>query len=136
MKKFLIILMSQSISIQQFPLKKFQSLLALLILCVVLSFMTDKLFTADNGLNVLRQVAVNVCIATGMTLVVLTAGLFKNGLAFPSNDLFVGFTILGAIMGGLLLGFLLGWFNGFTITRFNVPPFVATLAASPRIIKL
>jgi ribose transport system permease protein len=23
---------------------------------------------------------------------------------------------------------LLGWFNGFTITRFNVPPFVATLA--------
>ena len=103
MKKFLIILMSQSISIQQFPLKKSQSLLALLILCVVLSFMSDKLFTADNGLNVLRQVAVNVCIATGMTLVVLTAGidlsvgsvlalcgaltagLFKNGLAFPSK---------------------------------------------------
>ncbi len=138
--------MSQSISIQPFSLKKFQSLLALLILCVVLSFMTDKFFTADNGLNVLRQVAVNVCIATGMTLVVLTAGidlsvgsvlalcgaltagLFKNGLAFASNDLFVGFTILGAILGGLLLGALLGWFNGFTITRFNVPPFVATLA--------
>lgn len=138
--------MSQSISIQPFSLKKFQSLLALLILCVVLSFMTDKFFTADNGLNVLRQVAVNVCIATGMTLVVLTAGidlsvgsvlalcgaltagLFKNGLVFPSNDLFVGFTILGAILGGLLLGALLGWFNGFTITRFNVPPFVATLA--------
>lgn len=138
--------MSQSLSIQSFPLKKFQSLLALLILCIVLSFMTDKFFTADNGLNVLRQVAVNVCIATGMTLVVLTAGidlsvgsvlalcgaltagLFKNGLSFPANDLFVGFTILGAIVGGLLLGSLLGWFNGFTITRFNVPPFVATLA--------
>jgi len=138
--------MSQSLSIQSFPLKKFQSLLALLLLCVVLSFMTDKFFTADNGLNVLRQVAVNVCIATGMTLVVLTAGidlsvgsvlalcgaltagLFKNGLSFPANDLFVGFTILGAIVGGLLLGSLLGWFNGFTITRFNVPPFVATLA--------
>jgi len=138
--------MSQSLSIQQFPLKKFQSLLALLILCVVLSFMTDKFFTADNGLNVLRQVAVNVCIATGMTLVVLTAGidlsvgsvlalcgaltagLFKNGLSFPANDLFVGFTLLGAILGGLLLGSLLGWFNGFTVTKFNVPPFVATLA--------
>lgn len=138
--------MSQSLSIQNFPLKKFQSLLALLILCVVLSFMTDKFFTADNGLNVLRQVAVNVCIATGMTLVVLTAGidlsvgsvlalcgavtagLFKNGLSFPANDLFVGFTILGAILGGLLLGSVLGWFNGFTVTKFNVPPFVATLA--------
>ncbi len=138
--------MSQSLSIQQFPLKKYQSLLALLILCVVLSFMTDKFFTADNGLNVLRQVAVNVCIATGMTLVVLTAGidlsvgsvlalcgaltagLFKNGLSFPANDLFVGFTLLGAILGGLLLGSILGWFNGFTVTKFNVPPFVATLA--------
>lgn len=138
--------MSQSISIQPFSLKKFQSLLALLILCVVLSFMTDKFLTADNGLNVLRQVAVNICIATGMTLVVLTAGidlsvgsvlalcgaltagLFKNGLAFPANDLFIGFTVLGAILGGLLLGALLGWFNGFTITRFKVPPFVATLA--------
>ncbi len=138
--------MSQSLSIKSFPLKKFQSLLALLILCIVLAFMTDKFFTADNGLNVLRQVAVNVCIATGMTLVVLTAGidlsvgsvlalcgaltagLFKNGLQFPSGDLFIGFTILGAIIGGLLLGALLGWFNGFTVTKFNVPPFVATLA--------
>jgi ribose transport system permease protein len=138
--------MSNALSIREFPLKKFQSLLALLTLCVVLSVLTDNFFTADNGLNVLRQVAVNTCIATGMTLIVLTAGidlsvgsvlalcgavaagLFKNGIAFPSADLFVGFTILGALLAGLLLGALLGWFNGFAITKFGVPPFVATLA--------
>jgi ribose transport system permease protein len=138
--------MTNSLSIQKFPIKKFQSLIALLLLCVVLSILTDKFFTAENGLNVLRQVAVNACIATGMTLVVLTAGidlsvgsvlalcgavtagLFKNGLEFPSSDLFVGFTITGALLAGLLLGALLGWFNGFTVTKFNVPPFVATLA--------
>lgn len=131
---------------QSFDIKKFQSLIALLLLCMVLSFLTDKFFTAENGLNVLRQVAVNTCIATGMTLIVLTAGidlsvgsvlalcgavtagLFKNGLAFASADLYIGFTVLGAILGGLLLGALLGWFNGFTITKFKVPPFVATLA--------
>jgi ribose transport system permease protein len=131
---------------KSFDIKKFQSVIALLLLCIVLSFLTDKFFTAENGLNVLRQVAVNICIATGMTLIVLTAGidlsvgsvlalcgavtagLFKNGLEFPSSDLYVGFTILGAMLGGLLLGALLGWFNGFTITKFNVPPFVATLA--------
>jgi ribose transport system permease protein len=129
-----------------FDIKKYQSLIALLLLCIVLSVLTDKFFTAENGLNVLRQVAVNVCIATGMTLIVLTAGidlsvgsvlalcgavtagLFKNGLEFVSADLYVGFTVLGAILGGLLLGALLGWFNGFTVTKFNVPPFVATLA--------
>ncbi len=131
---------------KKFDIKKFQSLIALLLLCIVLSVLTDKFFTAENGLNVLRQVAVNACIATGMTLIVLTAGidlsvgsvlalcgavtagLFKNGLEFVSADLYIGFTVLGAIFGGLLLGALLGWFNGFTVTKFNVPPFVATLA--------
>src|SRR5436189_2779361 len=138
--------MTKSLSIQQVPIKRFQSLIALLLLCVILSILTDKFFTAENGLNVLRQVAVNACIATGMTLIVLTggidlsvgsvlalcgavtAGLFKNGLEFPSSDLFVGFTITGALLAGLLLGALLGWFNGFPVTKFNVPPFVATLA--------
>ena len=127
-------------------LSKFQSLIALVVLCIILSFLTDKFFTTANGVNVLRQVAVNVCIATGMTLVVLTggidlsvgsilalcgaitAGLLKNGIPLPSLDLFIGFTILGAILGAIIAGSLLGWFNGFMITRFKVPPFVATLA--------
>ncbi len=127
-------------------LSKFQSLIALLVLCIVLSFLTDKFFTAANGVNVLRQVAVNVCIATGMTLIVLTAGidlsvgsvlalcgaitagLLKNGMQFPSADLFIGFTILGAVIGAIITGGLLGLFNGLVITKFKVPPFVATLA--------
>jgi len=127
-------------------LSKFQSVIALLVLCIVLSFLTDKFFTAANGVNVLRQVAVNVCIATGMTLIVLTAGidlsvgsvlalcgaitagLLKNGMQFPSADLFIGFTILGAVLGAIIIGGLLGLFNGLVITKFKVPPFVATLA--------
>jgi ribose transport system permease protein len=126
--------------------KRFQSLVALIVLCVVLSVMTDTFFTADNGLNVLRQIAVNICIATGMTLIVLTsgidlsvgsvlalcgavaAGLLKNGIEIPAADLYIGFTILGAVLAGLILGTLIGLFNGITVTKFNVPPFVATLA--------
>ena len=127
-------------------LSKFQSLIALVVLCIVLSFLTDKFFTTANGVNVLRQIAVNVCISTGMTLVILTAGidlsvgsilafcgaitagLLKNGMQFPSANLFIGFTILGAVLGAIIVGSLLGWFNGFMITKFKVPPFVATLA--------
>jgi ribose transport system permease protein len=127
-------------------LARFQSLIALFILCFVLSILSDKFLTVDNAWNVMRQISVNICIATGMTLVVLTAGidlsvgsvlalsgaiaagLLKNGLEFPSANLFVGFTILGAVLAGLLVGALLGIFNGWTITRFKVPPFVATLA--------
>src|SRR5215468_4914054 len=103
-------------------LSRFQSLIALLVLCIVLSSLTDKFFTADNGLNVLRQTAVNICIATGMTLIVLTAGidlsvgsvlalcgaiaagLLKNGIKIYSSDLFIGFTILGVVVAGVIIG--------------------------------
>jgi ribose transport system permease protein len=127
-------------------LAKFQSLIALIILCLIISLLSDKFLTATNAWNVMRQISVNVCISVGMTLVVLTAGidlsigsilalcgaitagLLKNGIEIPSSNLYIGFTILGATIAGLVVGSLLGWFNGFTITKFKVPPFVATLA--------
>jgi len=127
-------------------LLKFQSLIALFILCMVIGFLSDKFLTATNIWNVMRQISVNICISVGMTLVVLTcgidlsvgsvlalcgavtAGLLKNGIEIPSSNVYVGFTVFGAIVFGLIVGATLGCFNGWTITKFNVPPFVATLA--------
>jgi len=54
--------------------------------------------------------------------------LLKNGLEFPSLNLFISFTLFGAILAGLIVGSLLGLFNGLMITRFRIPPFIATLA--------
>lgn len=125
---------------------KFQPLIALFVLCVALALLSDKFMTLDNGWNVMRQISVNICIAVGMTLVVLTsgidlsvgsvlalcgaitAGLLKNGIEIPAGNLFIGFTVLGAMVAGMLTGSVIGAFNGWTITRFKVPPFVATLA--------
>lgn len=127
-------------------LSKLQPLIALFVLCVGITILSDKFLTVANGWNVLRQISVNICISVGMTLVVLTAGidlsvgsvlalcgavtagLLKNGIELPDQNLYIGFTILGAILVGLMTGSLLGWFNGWAITKFNVPPFVATLA--------
>jgi len=129
-----------------FNLARLQSLIALVALCTVIAILSDKFLTLDNGWNVLRQIAVNICISVGMTLIVLTAGidlsvgsvlalcgavtagLLKNGIQMPSADLFIGFTLLGALLAGIISGAALGWFNGFVITKFNVPPFVGTLA--------
>lgn len=125
---------------------KFRSLIALFLLCLAFALLSDKFLTVENGWNVLRQISVNICISAGMTLVVLTAGidlsvgsvlafcgaltagLLKSGIAFPGLNLFMGFTLLGAILAGLLAGSLLGAFNGWAVTKFRVPPFVATLA--------
>ncbi len=117
-----------------------------MLLCVVLALQTDKFLTVDNLWNVMRQISVNTIISVGMTLVILTkgidlsvgsilalsaaitAGLLTFGIQIPALDLFIGFTLLGAIISGLTVGGGLGLFNGWMITRFNVPPFIATLA--------
>ena len=125
---------------------KFQSIIALMLMCIVLSFLSDSFLSGENAWNVMRQISVNVIISVGMTLIILTggidlsvgsilalsgavtAGLLKFGTEITDMNLFIGFTLLGALVGGTLSGTVLGWFNGFTITRFKVPPFVATLA--------
>jgi ribose transport system permease protein len=125
---------------------KLQSLIALFMLCIVFGILSDKFFTVANGLNVMRQISVNICISVGMTLIILTAGidlsvgsvlalsgaitagLLKNGIKMEEMHLFVGFTILGAVLAGIIIGSLLGFLNGLVITKFKVPPFVATLA--------
>jgi len=125
---------------------QFQSIIALLVMCIVLSFLSDRFLTTENTWNVMRQISVNMVVSVGMTLVILTggidlsvgsilalagavtAGMLKFGAGFVDMNVYIGFTLLGALVGGTLVGAFLGWFNGFTITKFKVPPFVATLA--------
>ena len=126
-------------------LKRSQSLLALVAMVVALSLLSDKFLTFANGRNILLQISVNLCLSIGMTLVILTggidlsvgailafagafaAGLLKNGLALKAFGVVLQFTPFGAIVAGIFVGFALGWFNGIAITRFKLPPFVATL---------
>ena len=127
-------------------LLRFQSVIALLLMCIILSLLTDRFLTAENSWNVMRQISVNLIVSVGMTLVILTAGIdlsvgsvlalcgaitagmLKFGAEFADANIYIGFTLFGAIIGGVVAGSFLGWFNGVFITRFKVPPFVATLA--------
>jgi len=126
-------------------LKRFQSMLALGLMVLALTLATDKFFTVDNGLNVLRQICANLCLSIGMTIIILSggidlsvgamlalagavaAGVLKNGVTVPGTDYFIEITTSGAILAGLVVGAALGWCNGFVITRLKLPPFVATL---------
>jgi len=130
----------------KYNLIRFQSIIALLVMCIALSFLSDRFLTPENSWNVMRQISVNMIISVGMTLVILTggidlsvgsilafagavtAGMLKFGAGFTDMNVYIGFTLFGALVGGTLVGAFLGWFNGLTITRFKVPPFIATLA--------
>lgn len=129
-------------------LARFQSVAALLVMVIALSVyppVSGTFLSQDNALNVLRQISVNLCLSIGMTLVILSggidlsvgsvlalagavaAGLLRNGMPLPVFGVAVQFTPFGALVAGLIVGAALGWFNGWTITRFKLPPFVATL---------
>ncbi|MDO8539405.1 MAG: ribose ABC transporter permease [Opitutaceae bacterium] len=126
-------------------LRQFQSLIALAVMVLALSLLSDRFLTVDNGWNILRQISVNLCLSVGMTLVILSggidlsvgailglagaiaAGLLKNGLVLATFGARLEFTVTGAIVAGIVVGAAAGSFNGFAITRFQLPPFVATL---------
>ena len=125
---------------------RFQSLVALLLMILVFGILADGFFSVDNFWTVMRQISVNTCLSVGMTLVILTggidlsvgsilalsgavmAGLLKFGTELPGLNLYIGYYAPAAITLGILVGAFLGLFNGMAITRFKVPPFVATLA--------
>ena len=124
---------------------RFQSLFVLMLMIVAMSLLSDRFMTSANGLNIMRQISVNVCLSIGMTLVILsggidlsvgsvlafsgaiTAGLIKTSIPLPVLGVELQFTTWGAILVGLVVGTFLGWFNGQMITRLRIPPFVATL---------
>jgi ribose transport system permease protein len=127
-------------------LAKFQPLFALVLLLVALSVLRPNSFLdVDNGLNVLRQISINLCLSIGMTMIIVSggidlsvgsvlalsgavaAGLLKHGISLPYWNIALEFTPFGAIVAGIVVGVACGWSNGLVITRFRLPPFVATL---------
>lgn len=126
-------------------LKRLQPLIALFVMVVALSLMSDRFLTLLNGRDILLQISVNLCISIGMTLVILTGGidlsvgavlafagafgasLLKNGITLTHFGVVIQFTPFGAICAGIVAGLVLGLVNGLAITKFRLPPFVATL---------
>ncbi|WP_104398717.1 ribose ABC transporter permease [Vibrio penaeicida] len=111
-----------------------KSLIALLLLIVVVSFLNPNFFTVDNILNILRQTSVNAIIAVGMTLVILTAGIdLSVGSvlalcgAFAASLIAIEVPVLIAVPTALFAGAALGAISGIIIAKGKVQAFIATL---------
>ncbi|SJN53764.1 Ribose transport system permease protein RbsC [Vibrio ruber DSM 16370] len=111
-----------------------KSLIALLFLILVVSFLNPNFFTVDNILNILRQTSVNAIMAVGMTLVILTAGIdLSVGSvlalcgAFAASMIALELPVFVAVPVSLLAGACLGGLSGMIIAKGKVQAFIATL---------
>jgi len=108
---------------------------AFIALCVILAILSGNFLKPTNLLNILQQVSINFTIAIGMTFIILLGCI---DLSVGSNVAFTGLVmaimmktllmpVWVAVLTGLIVASLIGLLNGFLVTNFDLPPFIATL---------
>jgi len=115
-------------------------LLILVGLIAVFSFLRfEQFFSVSNARNIATDAAVLLVIATGLTYVIITAGidlsvgavLVFSGVVAAKSMNALGGESFGVLAAGLLVALLSGcaWglLNGFLVTKARLPPFIATL---------
>ena len=115
-------------------LKNYGIVIAFLLICVLLAFLSPVFRTLNNFVLILRQTSIYGIMAVGMTFVILTggidlsvgsvlalsgaicAGMLKSGMALP-----------GVLAITLAVGVGVGLFNGIAVTAGRITPFVVSL---------
>ena len=116
--------------------KEFGIILIILVLSVILTFISSAFLKVDNVLDFMRSNSVLGIMALGMLPVLISGGidlsvsatialcavvLGKFALQFPGSNPVV------VILVSMATGAVVGLLNGLIITRFKIPPIVATL---------
>jgi erythritol transport system permease protein len=126
-------------------LLRLRAVIALVVLTVTFALLSPDFLTAGNLTILVKHVAINAILATGMTFVVLSGGidlsvgsiaglagmiaggLISQGIAVPAWDVVVYPHASLAVLIAMLTGVLCGAINGWLVAWVRVPPFIATL---------
>lgn len=110
---------------------------AVIVLFIVFSITAPYFFTVRSVLSLALQTSAVTIMGIGVTFAIISGGI---DLSIGSVVAFTGtVAVMAAIAGipiwislviGLLVGIVLGLINGLLITRWNLPPFIATLGTS------
>jgi ribose transport system permease protein len=114
---------------------KYKSIVALIILCAVISIVSPRFLGIANLRNLFTQISVNGVISLGMTFVILTGGIDLSvgsvvaisGAVAAATIQSTGSIILG-VLAALFTGVFVGFINGLVVARGKIQAFVATLA--------
>jgi len=118
-------------------LLKFDTIFALIVICLILTLSSNYFLTFSNFTNILQQVSVIGIIAIGMTFVISTAEIDLSvgsvvalsgaivGVLSSTLDLNIFLSIIIALVTGIIVGLLIGTFS----VKFVIPSFIVTLAS-------
>jgi inositol transport system permease protein len=124
---------------RRFAIKEIYSrygvLIILAIMIVASSLLSPAFLTGRNVLNVLRQMSIITIIAFGSTMVIISGMIdlspgsvvALSGVIGTSVYVMTGSIALG-LVSGVATGALTGLVCGFLVTKFDLPPFIVTLA--------
>jgi ribose transport system permease protein len=115
-------------------LKNYGIVIAFLLICVLLAFLSPVFRTLNNFTLILRQTSIYGIMAVGMTFVILTGGIY---LSVGSVLALSGAICAGMLKSGMPLPVVLlvtigvgigcGLFNGLAVTVGRITPFVVSL---------
>ena len=108
----------------------------LILLCIGFSLASENFFSLQNLSIMTQQASINIVLATGMTFVILTAGIDLSVGSILAASAVVAmlvskipeFGMLG-IVGGMACGLLFGLINGVLIAFVKLPAFIVTLGS-------
>ncbi len=113
------------------------ALIAMCLFLIVFPTTRTTFATSKNLFNILRQNASNLFLATGMTMVIILGGIelsvgsviALSGCVAAGCVVFLSLPEWLAFLLAILVGGVVGLFNGFVISKTDIPPFIVTLAS-------
>ena len=110
--------------------------IALLLLVIFMALIAPNFFSIKNGLNIAKAVSINAVVASGMTVVILTAGIdLSVGSIVAASGVATVLLLNGGVptaiaaLVAILVGAFIGLINGAIIAYLALPAFIVTLGA-------
>lgn len=121
---------------KQNTIRRFISLAMLFVLVILFSATSDYFLQAKNIISIFRDASVIGIVGIGVTYVIITGGIELStgsalalvGMVMANIYRYTTLPIWLMLAAGIVVGLAAGWFNGFIITRFCLPEFIATLS--------
>ena len=111
--------------------------IAILFFSVLLSVYSPHFLQASNFINISNQIAINIILAVGMTILITSGGIdLSVGANVALTGVLIALYFRGSETGGspfigVLIGLgsgaFIGLVNGLLVTLLKAPPFIATL---------